>query len=209
LAAIRIQGAFAVRKNALLLLFSSLLCSGASAPKSKVAPDFASVDPNTQVNVIVQWKNTPDDVRNEKVRDRGGKLRSLHQSIKAASYSMPASMVNDLANDPDVARIVPDRRITSKLDYSTTAVNAVAAWARNLDGKGVGVAVIDSGMLQNGDLTKGNTVVYNEDFTGEFKQGRTSRIRTTLPICLDTGNTWPASSRAAEKVHRVRIVRAR
>jgi serine protease AprX len=149
---------------------STLLCSGASAPKSKVAKDFAKVDPGSTVNVIVQWKETPDATANQKVVNRGGSLRSVHQSIKAAAYRMPMSMVNDLANDPSVDHISIDHPIASKLDNSAAAINASAAVARGFDGTGIGVAVIDSGMVRNGDLTLHDTVVYNEDFTGKIKQ---------------------------------------
>jgi serine protease AprX len=162
-----------MRETGALLLLSTLLCSGASAPKSKVAKDFAKVDPGSTVNVIVQWKDTPDATANQKVVNRGGSLRSVHQSIKAAAYRMPMSMVNDLANDPSVDHISIDHPIASKLDFSAAAINASAALARGFDGTGIGVAVIDSGMVRNGDLTLHDTVVYNEDFTGRSNRAET------------------------------------
>ena len=86
---------------------------------------------------------------------------------------MSAAAVADLANDPDVIFISPDRPLrgagtgspTAVIDHHTDAINAPAAWAQGLDGTGVGVAVIDSGIGASSDLNA-NNVVYSQDFTG-------------------------------------------
>src|SRR5208283_3216423 len=94
-------------------------------------------------------------------------------NFRGAAYRMPASMVEDLANDPEVVYISPDRKLRgagsgapgNAIDYHTDAINAPAAWVQGLDGTGVGVAVIDSGFGVNADLNA-NNVVYSQDFTG-------------------------------------------
>src|SRR5207253_2920999 len=62
---------------------------------------------------------------------------------------------------------------TSTLDYTPESVNAQVAWQQwGLDGTGVGVAVIDSGITAVGDLywwipsnqTYGSRVVYSQNF---------------------------------------------
>src|SRR5207248_2190787 len=78
------------------------------------------------------------------------------------------------AADPDVAYISPDRPLKgSSLDYAPESVNAPWAWTqRALDGKGIGVAVIDSGVTPVGDLywydpatgAYGLRVVYSQSF---------------------------------------------
>jgi serine protease AprX len=80
-----------------------------------------------------------------------------------------------LAADPDVAYIAPDRALysttngspTAVLDYHTDTVNAPVAWAQGLDGTGIGVAVIDSGIIDIPDLHGQNyRVVFSQNFVG-------------------------------------------
>ncbi len=86
---------------------------------------------------------------------------------------MPASMLRDLADDPDVTYISPDRKLRGagtassdwNLDYHTDTVNAPFAWSQGFNGAGVGVAVVDSGIAYVSDLNRGN-IVYSQDFTG-------------------------------------------
>ena len=44
-----------------------------------------------------------------------------------------------------------------------------------------GVAVIDSGMVESPDLTDKNTIVYSEDFTGQFKQSKKVKDTNNAP----------------------------
>src|SRR5204862_3157609 len=78
---------------------------------------------------------------------------------------------------PDVAYISPNRPLSgtsaSTLDYAAETVNAPMARQQwGLDGTGIGVAVIDSGVTAVGDLywwipsnqTYGSRVVYSQNF---------------------------------------------
>ena len=72
-----------------------------------------------------------------------------------------------MANDPNVAHVSVDHHVQAKLDYSTTAINAEAAWLSSFDGTGIGVAVIDSGITPVADLGgQRNRIVYSQDFVG-------------------------------------------
>jgi serine protease AprX len=89
--------------------------------------------------------------------------------INADVRTLPVAAVENLAKDPRVVYVSPDRTVTRQLDYSTAAVNASAAWQAKLTGSGVGVAVIDSGIDVSRDLSTLGLVprvVYSEDFTG-------------------------------------------
>jgi serine protease AprX len=89
--------------------------------------------------------------------------------LHAVVYTVPASSLENLASDPNVTYISPDRVLAGQLDYSTAAVNANSAWKFGLTGSGVGVAVIDSGIDSNPDLSVLgllSRVVYTQDFTG-------------------------------------------
>src|SRR5215469_546388 len=142
---------------------------------SKLAPELRNVSGQAGVNVIVQFTQTPTARHHQKVISQGGTVRGVLRLIKAGSYSVPASGLSILANDPEVAYISPDRPLfstnngspTAILDYHTDSVNAPAAWAQGLNGSGIGVAVIDSGIIDIPDLhAPNNLVVFSQNFVG-------------------------------------------
>ncbi len=172
-----------VRKLALFFAFGALIC-GAAPRKFKVAKDLVNADPLSTVDVIVQWKNVPGQPEDDKVTTRGGHVTEKFGYSHSGKYSLPAYAVSDLAADPDVLYVSPDRPVRAKLDYTSSAVNAAAAWSQNLYGSGVTIAVIDSGMNQSPDLS---AIVYNEDFTGEYKQNKNVQDTKNAPDLFGHG----------------------
>jgi serine protease AprX len=151
-----------------------LTASFAFAGRRKIAPDLQNAKPGSRVNVIVQFNKPISSAMHEKVIRRGGKLRRELRLIRSGAYSLSASEVSDLATDPDVAYISLDRpvhslgtgRIVPAIDYHNETMNTPWAWEQGLDGSGIGVAVIDSGIANVSDLDK-NRVVYSQDFVGD------------------------------------------
>src|SRR6266567_453765 len=124
------------------------------------------------VDVIIQFNQTPTDAHHQKVQNKGGVLKTKLDFIKGAHYSVPVESLDALADDPDVAYISPDRRLSGSLDNTAAAVNAKVAWQSGWDGTGIAVAVIDSGMACHTDLygTGGSggkcRIIYSQDFVG-------------------------------------------
>src|SRR6266699_2929386 len=124
------------------------------------------------VDVIIQFNQTPTDAHHQKVQNKGGVLKTKLDFIKGAHYSVPVESLDALADDPDVAYISPDRRLSGALDQTAAAVNANVAWQAGWDGTGIAVAVIDSGMACHTDLygTGGSggkcRIIYSQDFVG-------------------------------------------
>jgi serine protease AprX len=114
------------------------------------------------LDVIIQYKQTPTGAHHQRVIDRGGAVKFRLNSIKAGAYRVPASALSELANDPDVAFITPDREVHGLLDQADATIGASAAKTYGLTGAGVGVAVIDSGIGPNNDLS--GKVVYEKQF---------------------------------------------
>ena len=137
----------------------------------KISKDLQCNNGSQQVDVIVQYNQVPTAEHHRRVIGRGGKLKAQYSKFKGAAYSIPASALEELANDPDVTYISPDRTLKGSsnsaltLDYRNETVNAPAAWSKGLNGTGVGVAVIDSGIASVPDLSS-NHIVYSQDFTG-------------------------------------------
>src|SRR6266705_1821572 len=166
----------------LLTLLFCLLAAGFSLAdeKHKLSKDLEALKDGhngATVDVIVQFNQTPTVAHHQKVQDKGGVLKTKLDAIKGAHYSVPVESLQSLADDPDVAYISPNRPLsgtsTSTLDYTPESVNAQVAWQQwGLDGTGVGVAVIDSGITAVGDLywwipsnqTYGSRVVYSQNF---------------------------------------------
>ncbi len=155
---------------------------GSSAGSTSGSADAAtakfSVDLNDHVGqdgmvtVIVQHRQMPSSAHLKDMQGRGAIVRSKFNSIRAVTMHVPASMVEELANDPNVLYVTPDREQKMTANPSTetyaTAIEAdVAASAFAMNGTGIGVAVIDSGIAAHPDLnnaTGTSRVVYSQSF---------------------------------------------
>ena len=77
-------------------------------------------NPSAQnMEVIVQYKVTPTEAHHQRVAALGGRLNGKMDFIKGAHYSVPASALDALANDPDVAYVTPNRAINPMFDKIT------------------------------------------------------------------------------------------
>jgi len=127
---------------------------------------------NRMVTVIVQHRQMPTSAHLKGMQDRGATIRSKFHTIRAVTMRVPVSMLTELANDPNVAYVTPDR--TQKMtanpvteEFANAVEADVAAAQYALDGTGIGVAVIDSGIADHPDLydSNGNSrVVYSQSF---------------------------------------------
>lgn len=148
------------------LLFLPAICWGDS---SNIAPDLAGADPHSVVNVIVQFLSPPSSDDTHGISQLGGvPLEADLSVIGAELYSFPAQALGALAHNPNIAYISPDRPVSPTLDYANATIGAQTAFSSGLTGTGVGVAIIDSGILTVNDLVNqitGDTrIVYSQSF---------------------------------------------
>ena len=151
----------------LILLLVTLLPVAAFAGQGKLSPDLR--DSNDDVEVIVQYKVQPQQKHRDKLAAHGGQVKDSLDLVKGVVAHVPAKKLADLDDDPDVAYVSPNRPVRSHLNNATAAVIANYAWNLGLDGTGVGVAVIDSGIHLVDDLKdpQGHSrLVYNYDTLG-------------------------------------------
>src|SRR5438045_8319754 len=157
--------------------------SGPATGGNKVSPDLrrksASTDP---VRVILQLNDKPSGQLNALLNRNGVHVRASFKNLNAQVVELPESVVDELASFPEVVFVSPDRK-TSAGSHLTAATGALAVrqqvsatgQAYTLDGTGIGIAVLDSGikaehhsfLAENGVSSR---VVVSHDFTGE---GRT------------------------------------
>ena len=108
-------------------------------------------------------RHSPEDCSAWRNRD----LRILGSSFRSVRF--PATSLDALEADADVKFVSVDRQIkkkTASIAITAATINAPAAWASGYNGKGIGVAVLDSGINDDSDLgAYSNKVAYSEDFT--------------------------------------------
>ncbi len=146
-------------------------------PTSKFSRDLReSMGASDLVTVIVQYRRMPPATSLRAMQMGGSQVRSKFQSIRAVTMTVPVAMLATLENDPNVLYVTPDRfqQMTANpvTESFASAIQAdVAASQFALDGTGIGVAVIDSGISAHADLNNasGNSrVVYSQSFvTGD------------------------------------------
>src|SRR6185369_6102896 len=144
--------------------------SPAAITHSKFAADLANFPLNADgtVSVIIKFKQTPKAHASE-MAAQGGRLKFSFDHIHGAAYRIPGRMLVWLQNHPDVAYVSPDRPNKVASDDDIPAVEGdVARQQYGLDGTGIGVAIIDSGVFNHDDLQKssglGSRIVYSESF---------------------------------------------
>src|SRR5580704_13921665 len=160
-----------------------LTAVAAFADNSKISPDLLPLlsNPSNTVNVIVQYNSnqqqqqqqqkcsgggllglggllcTVDNLLAPVVNLLGGVVNLLFGIIDAVAGTLHAGDVITLSNQQNVSYISLDRKVVATLDYTADAVNAPLAWSAGLDGTGVGIAVIDSGIYSHPDLNHANS----------------------------------------------------
>src|ERR1700730_12276863 len=159
---------------ALLVLSAGTSYASHRDGEAKYASDLhqRAVAPKGMVTVIVQYRQMPNRASLRATQSHGATIKAQHHRIHAVTMRVPASMLAKLAADPNVAYITPDRPVSMTWtlpteQFVTAGESDMAAAQYALDGTGIGVAVIDSGISNHPDLNDayGNSrVVYSQSF---------------------------------------------
>ncbi len=123
------------------------------------------------VTVIVQYRQMPTAAHLGSLQAGGAMIKSRLHTIRAVTMRVPVAMLPILESNPNVAYVTPDRNVKMTANPATeqfaSAVEAdIAASTYALNGTGIGVAVIDSGVAAHADLGNGSNsrVVYSQSF---------------------------------------------
>lgn len=136
----------------------------------KFAVDLASFPLNDDgtMSIIIQYNQAPKAKHLAELEAQGGHVTYTLDQINAVAVRVPLSALQWLKGHPDVVYVSPDRpNKVSSDDYVYAVLDDVARQQYGLDGTGVGIAVIDSGVFNHDDLQKptgGSRIVYNESF---------------------------------------------
>ncbi|HEX8686816.1 MAG TPA: S8 family peptidase, partial [Pyrinomonadaceae bacterium] len=140
---------------------------------------FAARTRAATVGVVVQLSAPPSGRLNALLQRNGVRVRGHFASLDAMAVELPAGVIDELADFPEVEWVTRDRAVsTAGHVTSTTGAAAVrtlpalkGGGSTSVDGTGVGIAVLDSGVyaahVALKDAGGGPRTVYAKDFTGE------------------------------------------
>jgi serine protease AprX len=138
-------------------LAASTAAEAAPSAAAKLAL-AAKQSPNKRVTAIVQFEGVTERRARAIVRAHGGKVTDKLPAVKGFAVKLPAKQAKALRSAEAVRNVTLNTRVQatgllsngpSGTSFPAT-VGAPQAWAAGITGKGVGVAVIDSGI--SGDL---------------------------------------------------------
>lgn len=95
----------------ILAILSVSVALGRSRTSPKLAPEFQEVDSNQMVDVIVKYKDEPSDFQRSKATRRGRDMVRSLDIIVSHHYRIPASQLAELAEDPSVEFVHPNRAV--------------------------------------------------------------------------------------------------
>jgi len=145
---------------ALLFLLPSFSAPSAQAEgKAKLTGDLEralrSAASDDLIPVIVQTTGDPTDGHFARLHGRGGVVKARHTTIHGYSAKVPASQLEAFADDPEVEHVSYDSPVKAHLDMAYRAVKAdLALNTYSAFGVGVGVALIDTGVIAHPDLQR-------------------------------------------------------
>jgi len=150
----------------LTLTFASALVWAAGP---KLSPELQSVTGNSNIEVIVQYKVQPGTPQTQKVVNLGGQVRYQSNNVPAVHYAVPASQLQNVANDGDVVYVSPNRQVHGQLNITSATVFSNVANTAGYKGSGIGVAIIDSGIGRMQEFETGtDRLVYQQSFVPQM-----------------------------------------
>ena len=154
---------------AMLLVFATAAFGspgGKHGPKAAPDIDKFPVNPDGTVSVIIQFQPGAEHGNALKFAKHLNKHLGL---VNGEAVDIPVKLLEQLLNRSEVFYVTPDRKTKSAWDDAPQPVNdQIARQNYGVDGTGIGIAVIDSGVYQHDDLLtsdmKNSRIVYSESF---------------------------------------------
>jgi serine protease AprX len=153
-----------------LLAFGLVLAATVAFGQSnKLSKDLQNLPSSTSVGIVVQYYTAPNKTDYNAASANSALKRKDLTRIKATQYNIPAGKLSGLlSSDANIKYISKDRPLNGSMDYAAATVGADLAWSLGLNGSGIGVAVVDSGVTLTNDLknpaTGKSRIVYSQSF---------------------------------------------
>jgi serine protease AprX len=169
-----IVGSFRLHRGralAVAALAALVLATGLGAVPRGTPARPAMADP---VRVIVQKTTAADPAPELAVRRLGGQVTRALPIVAGFAATVPAAAVGELARLAGIRAVTPDDKVRVQGAASASTVTSVypkvikadAAWKRGITGRGVTVAVLDTGVASGLPDLAGRLVQVRNDLTG-------------------------------------------
>ncbi|OES44971.1 S8 family peptidase [Domibacillus iocasae] len=129
---------------------ASLLITGLVI--ASFGPNAVLAVPEEEQKVIVVFDEKVDK---KVIAQAEGEIHQVFKQLPIASVTLPADEVQQLKRDEDVVRVEKDIVVhtsAQRLDWGIQATNVPISWNAGLTGKGVKIAVVDTGIAAHSDL---------------------------------------------------------
>ncbi|OMP66320.1 S8 family serine peptidase [Domibacillus epiphyticus] len=133
---------------------------------------FADGDEEKKMLIVFDEELSDKEI-DKTVENAGGDVTVTYDQVPVASVEIPEQSIDELLEDPSVKHVEEDILIhlnEQVEDWGIPATNMPATWNSGFTGKGIKVAVIDSGIAPHSDLaiaggisTVDYTSSYNDD----------------------------------------------
>jgi len=111
-------------KLVVVITLVAAMALSASAKDKKLSADLEDKNASVAMDVIVQFTTVPSQKHYDKVNNHGGVVQRDLSVVKSLHVSMTPAQAAELAKDPDVAYISPDRELKGHMNNAAQAVNA-------------------------------------------------------------------------------------
>ena len=119
------------------------------------------------LEVIVHSNSTCEHIRDQ-ITNVGGKIKYELPFIGAFAVELPTNAVAQVAQHHRVEYIHDDAKVFKSMDIATKVVGSVMVNETGYTGKGIGVAVLDTGVYPHEDLVRPtNRIVAFRDFIND------------------------------------------
>lgn len=117
-----------------------------------------------EVPVIVQFKENSNNTR-KSILNSNESIKPNLPIIDAFSGFLPTDLIHSLSNDPDIDYISFDSKVYTLLDIANQSMETYFPHDKGLEGEGVTVAIIDTGVSPHYDLIRPkNRIIGFKDF---------------------------------------------